>query len=293
MSKRKIGFIDYFIDEWHANNYPKMIADSSLGDQFEVALAWEQLDPPPAGKRPIGQWCKELGIPQAASQGQVIDECDCIVILSPDNGEQHEQLADKALRSGKPVYIDKPFSLDVASAKRIVALAAEHNTPMFSSSALRFEPTLVEALEGPLANKKPSFVSTRSAGVFPIYGIHHLEMIHMAMRSPAKRIMQVGNGDVSQCVIDFGDNRRAVAANVPGCGFELLATYHNDEGAAVSLHLNQMQDFFARFIDGMLTFFDTGKAPIDPSQTLEIVATLEAGIKALDTPDQWVDVANV
>ena len=29
----KIGFIDYFLDEWHANNYPKFIAQK-FGDEF-------------------------------------------------------------------------------------------------------------------------------------------------------------------------------------------------------------------------------------------------------------------
>ena len=26
---KKIGFIDYYLDEWHANNYPRMIAEVS------------------------------------------------------------------------------------------------------------------------------------------------------------------------------------------------------------------------------------------------------------------------
>ena len=28
----KIGFIDYYLDEWHANNYPKFFADASNGE---------------------------------------------------------------------------------------------------------------------------------------------------------------------------------------------------------------------------------------------------------------------
>ncbi|MBQ5770482.1 MAG: tRNA (guanosine(37)-N1)-methyltransferase TrmD, partial [Clostridia bacterium] len=39
----KIGFIDFFLDEWHANNYPKWIKEQSeiLGVPFKVAYAWE------------------------------------------------------------------------------------------------------------------------------------------------------------------------------------------------------------------------------------------------------------
>ena len=39
----KIGFIDYFLDEWHANNYPKFIADE-CGDDFTVAYAYAEID---------------------------------------------------------------------------------------------------------------------------------------------------------------------------------------------------------------------------------------------------------
>ena len=40
----KIGFIDYYLDEWHANNYPKFFQQWTEG--FEVAYAWGQIDKP-------------------------------------------------------------------------------------------------------------------------------------------------------------------------------------------------------------------------------------------------------
>mgnify|MGYP002509361428 CR=1 FL=1 len=39
----KVGFIDYFLDEWHANNYPKFIAQQ-FGDEFKVAYAYAEKD---------------------------------------------------------------------------------------------------------------------------------------------------------------------------------------------------------------------------------------------------------
>ncbi|MCF6175148.1 MAG: hypothetical protein L3J71_05240 [Victivallaceae bacterium] len=33
---KKIGFIDYHIDEWHANNYPKWIRESSRKNEKRV-----------------------------------------------------------------------------------------------------------------------------------------------------------------------------------------------------------------------------------------------------------------
>lgn len=40
-----IGFIDYFLDEWHANNYPEWIKQAS-GGELQVAYAYGKIDSP-------------------------------------------------------------------------------------------------------------------------------------------------------------------------------------------------------------------------------------------------------
>ena len=46
---KKIGFVDYYISEWHANNYPEWIkrANEKLGTDYLVSYAWaeENLSP--------------------------------------------------------------------------------------------------------------------------------------------------------------------------------------------------------------------------------------------------------
>ena len=44
----KIGFIDYYLDEWHANNYPNWIREASDGE-MEVSLAYGMIDSPIGG----------------------------------------------------------------------------------------------------------------------------------------------------------------------------------------------------------------------------------------------------
>jgi hypothetical protein len=39
---KNIGFVDYYISEWHANNYPKWISD--VTDEYKVAYAWAEVD---------------------------------------------------------------------------------------------------------------------------------------------------------------------------------------------------------------------------------------------------------
>ena len=127
---KKIGFIDHYLDEWHANMYPGWIRAACNGE-WDVALAWEEKAKP--GGKAIDAWCAEQKVGRAASKEKLVRECDAIVVLSPDNMERHEELADLALRSGKPVYVDKTFAPTVAAARRMFAKAREHGTPMYSS----------------------------------------------------------------------------------------------------------------------------------------------------------------
>ncbi len=281
---RKIGFIDHFIDEWHANNYPIMIRDSRWGQEFEVALAWAEIDPP--GKLPLSEWCKGQGVQQAESLEQVVEECDCLVVLSPDNAERHEDLADLPLRSGKPVYIDKPIAPSLAAAKRLFAKAAAHGTPMMSSSALRFGSALENALAEALATQPVRFVATRGGGRFDVYAIHQLEMLVMTLGTGATRVMQCGNPQGNLLIVNYPDGRRGAINLLLGHPFQLSAAYGDGE----ALVIDTMHDFFPRFVEAMLAFFDAKTSPIPVEQTLEIAALIEAGGAALKLPDTWVNV---
>ncbi len=281
---KKIGFIDYFIDEWHANNYPKFFGEASLKDRFAVTLAWEEVPKP--GGRPLAKWCEEMHITPAASLEQVVAECDALCVLAPSNPELHERLAELPLRSGKPVYVDKPFAPDRGAAERLFALAAKHNTPLMSASALRYGTELQQALAGKYAQNRPLFAGARGGGrSFEEYAIHQVEMITALLGCGASRVMQTGNSLVNHMVIEYPDERRASMTLMPGQDFQVSAA--NREGALV---INQHSSFFPNLIEAILKFFDTGVSPIAPAETIEIAAVVAAGVRALKTPGKWVKV---
>jgi len=283
---KKIGFIDYYIDEWHANNYPKMIRESpQFKGKFDVALAWEEITMP--GKKRIDEWCREQKVKQAPDIATVVKESDCLVVLSPDNAERHEDLADLPLRSGKPVYIDKPIAPSLAAARRLFDKARKHGTPMMSCSALRFGSKLEAARREKLAGQKVNFAATRGGAEFHNYAIHQLEMLVMTLGVGADRVMQCGRGRNVVMVIDYDDGRRGFIHLVPDYpAFQLVTQFGDDK----SLAIDTMDDFFPRFMNAMLAFLDTGKSPVPERETLEIAALIEAGHSALKTPDTWTPV---
>ena len=64
---KKIGFIDYYLDEWHANNYPTFFKQWTEG--FEVAYAWGQMDKP--GGLTSAQWGEKYGVEVLSSMEEV------------------------------------------------------------------------------------------------------------------------------------------------------------------------------------------------------------------------------
>lgn len=132
----KIGFIDYYLDEWHANNYPAWIKEQS-GGEMEVAYAYGHIDSPIGGMT-TNAWCEKYGIQRCATIEELIEKSDRLIVLSPDNCEMHEELCRLPMSSGKLTYVDKTFAPDYPAAKRIFDAAQQGGTPCYSTSALRF-----------------------------------------------------------------------------------------------------------------------------------------------------------
>ena len=276
---KKLGFIDLFIDEWHANNYPAWIKTARRGTEFELAYAWEKA---PQNGRPLEKWCADFGVTPLKSMEEVVEKSDAVFVLAPSNPEVHRELAEIPLKSGKPVFVDKPFAPSKADAEAMFELAAKHKTPLMSSSALRFS-TELDAYRN-----KPgtTYMETTGGGrSFWEYSIHQIEMIVSVLGTGAKRIMQCGANDVEHMVIQYEDDRRASVTYTPNAPFTTRLVH---EGKMI---VNpQCSDFFPILLSEILDFFATGKSPIDTAQTIEIAALVAAGIKALEAKNVWHDL---
>ncbi|MEK6796261.1 MAG: Gfo/Idh/MocA family oxidoreductase [Spirochaetota bacterium] len=277
---KTIGFIDYFLDEWHANNYPQWIRESAVSG-WGVKYGYAMQDAPAPGLT-TDAWCAKFGVTKCSSMEEIIDRSDALIVLSPNNPEQHEALCKLPLASGKPVYVDKTFAPDLAAAKRIFAMAEAGRTPMFSSSALRYA-TEVDEIKTKVPRADLNFVATRGGGKFEIYIIHQLEMIVSLLGPDAKRVMSVGVPEAPSLVIDYG-KARATATMVPG-GFGLAAQYDADKGTVFG---DVKSVFFVNLIATMLRFFEDRKIPVAKEETLAIMALIDAGKKAVAKPDTWI-----
>ncbi|MBQ4160553.1 MAG: hypothetical protein IJD83_06435 [Clostridia bacterium] len=277
---KKVGFIDYYLDQWHANNYPEMLKKASNG-KYEVAYAYGKIDSPLKGGLTNKAWAEKNGVALLDTIEEVIEKSDVLIVMSPDNPEMHEQLCDLPLKSGKLTYIDKTFAPDKETALRIFANAEAHSTPCFSSSALYFSTELND-----MDTDKITKLYSRGPGAYDIYSIHQIEPILKLMKTDPKRVMFLGDKQHPSMVIEFTDGRYAQMYQGTWIDFEITTA---DEKNNMQIHPIR-SDYFMRFIESLIAFFDTGIAPVTHRQTVNVIATINAGHKAAQTPFEWVEV---
>lgn len=278
----KIGFVDSWLDEWHAKLYPDFLREAAAKYSIdaEITLVWAEKDLE-CGEVSTEQWCELHNVKRADSLEQLIDETDAIFVLSPDDCRTHEALCRLPLMSGKPVYVDKTFAKDVAAAERMFNLAERFNTPVFSCSAQRYCESILKYREEN-ANVFPKFCATTGPGGISNYSVHQLEMMNMLMGNGFIRAKGFSTGDVSHVIFDYGEERLATFTQSPTSNFNLVVS---DGITGCTL---ECKDYYINFMKEVLLFYSSKKAPLSRECTMEIMSMIETMKTALLNQDIWI-----
>ena len=284
---KKIGFVDYYISEWHANNYPTWMKNAceKLGLDFEVAYAWAEIDKSPIDGVTTDEWCEKNGVQKCDCIEELCEKSDMIVILAPSNPETHLRYAEKVLPYGKRTYIDKTFTPDYATAKKIFEIAEKSGATFFSTSALRYAEEL--PYYDTLKDVKSAII-TGPGGSFEEYIIHQVEMlVNICKKKPVKAKVETV-GLTSEGTVMYEDGSRAKLIYSPRYPFTVYA----DDGVESGEQKPIVSGYFPALMENILKFFDTGVLPFDSQQTLDCMNIREALIKALENDGQWIEIAD-
>ena len=276
----KIGFIDLYLDEWHANKYPGWLKEQSGGEAV-VAYAWAAVEK--EGKLSSAAWCEQFGVELLGSAEEVVEKSDCIMVLAPDDPEVHLQLAEPALKSGKPVFVDKTFADTADNAKKMFEIAAAYHTPLYTSSALRYS----EKLQAVLTDDIGSVAGFGPAVHIKDYMIHMLEPLDVLMGMDVAKVMYTGKGPLSSFTLVYRDGRTAnlhLSKLLYGYAFKVA---HSEKCEALAIDDN----FWFGAVEAVLQFFRNGQAPVAAEDTIAIMTVKDACFRAMETPLEWVKVA--
>lgn len=270
---KTIGFVDYYISEWHANNYPTWIKDicEKSGKDFEVKYAWAEEYVSPVDGRNTDEWCEAFGVSRCATLEELCEKADYIVVLAPSNPEKHLEYVKTVFKYKKNTYVDKTFAPDAATAKAIFDEAEKYGTKFFSSSALRYA-TELDALIG--AN---AVVTLGGGGSLDEYIIHQAEMLIKLISARPTSVTATLKGK-GQYVLDVELEGGKCGTMIYGNGCDFAVCAENKDGD--SRYTGIASPFFYNLLADILRFFEEGKTSFDVTETLYVMQVREAAVKA-------------
>ena len=278
---RSIGFIDFYLSEWHANNYPAWLSEinEKNGTDFAVKYAWAELDISPRDGVSSAEWCEKNGVELCATLEELCEKSDYILVLAPSDPEKHLQYARTVLTYGKPTYIDKTFAPDLGEAQEMFRIAAEHGTKIFSTSALRY------ATELEKCGTPDSLLLTGGGSNLPEYLVHLVEMAVPLLNDPMVYVRIEEVGEARQCYVETVSGKVAVLTWAPSLPYTVYAAGEGQKSVYASIK----SDFFKGLMADILKFYESGEPPFDPAQTLEVMRIREALLRATECPGIWVE----
>ena len=279
---KTIGFIDYYLDEWHADNYPAMIDsyNKKTGSDYRLAYAWGERDNPNGGLSNEA-WCEKFGAALCASVEEVCERSDHIIVLAPSNPERHLDYAGRVFACGKSPYIDKTFAPDYRTAKAIFGLAEKQGVRFFSSSALRYADEL-KAYQGDAR----SIALTGGGSNLDEYIIHQLEMAVKCLGTGAESVRYDKYADQEYAEVCYGDGRHAKLFYSPCLPFTAAVAGADDRSAYYQIS----SPYFDNLIADMIHFFETGETSFDAAETLEVMKLRDAVIAGKSRPGERIEL---
>jgi hypothetical protein len=238
---------------------------------------------------------KSYGVPLVDDPKEMIGKVDGVLIESVD-GSVHYERAKPFLEAGIPMFIDKPLTCSLEQAKELSDLAEKNNVLIFSSSSLRYGLEVQEIHEkqdelGKVIGAdaySPGPTHPRNPGLFN-YGIHGLETLYALMGPGCTSVSAVSTEGVDVVNGLWEDGRvgtlRATRAGAHSYGFTAFC-----EKKVVSAAINA-GFIYRELLKRIVRMFETGEPPIDISETLEIIAFIEAAAASAEQKGARVTLA--
>jgi hypothetical protein len=276
----RVGIIG--LDTSHVVVFTDLIQNAKPGSELaglRVVAAFAAPSRLESSAERIPQYTKDLrakGVDIVGSLAELLQKVDVVLLESAD-GHSHLELVRPVLQARKPVFIDKPAAGSLTDALVIFQLAKAKQVPVFSSSSLRF-------YEGPAQARAGEFGEVLGCDTYGRcvyepslpdlywYGIHGIEMLYACMGTGCESVTRVASEDLDFVTGKWADGRMGAYRGLRKGKAEFGGTVFGSRSIA---SLNTKSGY-EPMLNEIARFFRTGRPPVSPEETIEILAFMDA-----------------
>ena len=264
----RIGFVDYRLDNFHADVYLKLLRTDLADTGFTVAGCTAQ------EAEPSRAWARDNDVAWFDSVANLNDHVDHFVVLAPSNPETHLDLCGTVFPCGKSTYVDKTFAPDLSTALQIFDLADTHGVAMQTTSALRYTEVQEAVVDEGAANLR-HLVAWGGGSSFEEYAIHPVEMAVSCLGPDVTRLLRWQDGpDRCRLLLEFSGGRSAVVhVHTDGSTTPYAAALTSTRQTRyVAVDTSRI---FRRTAQAFVHLFDTGTPNVARAESLAVRRILD------------------
>ncbi len=219
---------------------------------------------------------KKLGVEVVDDLEAMVAQVDA-VLLETNDGRPHLEQVIPVLKAGKPCFIDKPIAGSLADCIAIFKLAKHFETPVFSSSSLRYGKNTLAVRGGSIGEVtgadtySPCSLEKTHPDLY-WYGIHGCESLFTVMGPGVHTVVRTQTSDFELVTGAWEDGRigtfRGIRSGKGGYGGTAFGT----TGVADVGSYNGYDPLLIEIVN----FFKTGESPVSAEETTDIYAFMEA-----------------
>jgi predicted dehydrogenase len=219
----------------------------------------------------------KYGVEIVGSIEELLKKVDVVLLESVD-GRPHLAQATPVLMAGKRLFIDKPLAASLDDARRIAQLSKETGTPFFSCSSYRFHPDIPRLRDNPGVGKVSKVQASSPFSKLEFhpdlyfYGIHGVEALYAVMGTGCVSVSRKVENGADITTGQWKDGRLGVYYG-PAKGEKVpVIRVWGTEGSIEAAG----DGGYAGLIQAIAEFFQTGRPPVNPAETIEIFEFMTA-----------------